>query len=32
MKVELVQATKDPVKLITDAASICYGKEVDTHL
>ena len=27
MYVELVQATPNPIKLITDCASICYGKE-----
>lgn len=27
MKVELVQHTPNPLKLITDVASICYGKE-----
>ena len=27
MKIELVQATPNQVKLITDIASICYGKE-----
>lgn len=27
MKVELIQATPNPVKLITDVASICYGHE-----
>jgi thymidylate synthase (FAD) len=27
MKVELIQATTNPIKLIADIASICYGKE-----
>lgn len=27
MEVKLLQSTQDPVKIITDAASICYGKE-----
>lgn len=31
MKVELVQHSRNPVKLITDVASICYGKEEATY-
>jgi len=31
MKVELVQHTDNPVKLLTDIASICYGKKEAKH-
>ena len=31
MEVELIQATPNPLKLITDVASICYGREEATY-
>jgi len=31
MRVELVQHTNNPVKLLTDIASICYGKKEAKH-
>ena len=31
MKVTLIRNTEDPIKLITDVASICYGRDEATY-